>query len=132
MESILCSGSLYFSYKKTYSIVLLALVDANYNFIAVNVGAFGKDSDGGIFSKSKMGKALLNNKFNIPVSKNFPGTNINAPCVILGDEAFPLKNNLLRPYPSQHSITDYKKRHYNYRLIAFAGLDVLLKMLSVF
>lgn len=110
------SGSLYFNYKHTFSIVLLALVDANYNFIAVNVGAFGKDSDGGILSKSKMGKAILNNKFNIPVSKNFPGTNVSAACVILGDEAFPLKNNLLRPYPSQQSNTDPRKRHYNYRL----------------
>lgn len=45
------SGSLYFNYKKTFSIVLLALVDANYNSIAVNVGALGKDSDGGILSK---------------------------------------------------------------------------------
>lgn len=53
------SGSLYFNYKKkTFSIVLMALDDANYNFIAVNVGAFGKDSDGGILSKSKMGRAM--------------------------------------------------------------------------
>lgn len=110
------SGSLYFNYKKTFSIVLMALVDANYNFIAVNVGAFGKDSDGGILSKSKLGQAILNNKLNIPASKTFPGTNVSAPCVILGDEAFPLKNNLLRPYPSQQTIADVKKRHFNYRL----------------
>lgn len=110
------SGSLYFNYKKTFSIVLMALVDANYNFIAVNVGAFGKDSDGGILSKSKMGRAIFENKFNIPSNRCLPGTNVSAPCVILGDEAFPLKNNLLRPYPSQQSIDDSKKRHFNYRL----------------
>lgn len=110
------SGSLYFNYKKTFSIVLLALVDANYNFIAVNVGAFGKDSDGGILAKSKMGKAIFENKLNIPSTQFFPGTDVSAPCVILGDEAFPLKNNLLRPYPSQQSINDDKKRHFNYRL----------------
>lgn len=84
------SGSLYFNYKKTFSIVLMALVDANYNFIAVNVGAFGKDSDGGILSKSKMGRAIFENKFNIPSNRCFAGTNVSAPCVILGDEAFPL------------------------------------------
>lgn len=31
------SGSLYYNYKKTYSIVLLALVDPCYNFIFVDV-----------------------------------------------------------------------------------------------
>lgn len=52
--------------KKTFSVVLLALVDANYKFIAVDVGAYGKASDGGIFSKSKLGKALEENTLNVP------------------------------------------------------------------
>lgn len=38
------SGSMFFNYKKTFSIVLLALVDNN--FIAIDVGAYGKNSDG--------------------------------------------------------------------------------------
>jgi hypothetical protein len=52
------SESLYFNYKKTFSNVLLAFVDAQYNFIAVYVGAYGKNSDGGIFGNSHLGKAL--------------------------------------------------------------------------
>jgi len=52
------SGSLYFNYKKTFSIVLLALVDAHYNFIAIDVGAYGKNSGGGILMHLKLGKKL--------------------------------------------------------------------------
>jgi hypothetical protein len=47
--------------KKTFNIVLLALVDANYQFINVDVGAYGRNSDGGIFTNSNLGKVLKNN-----------------------------------------------------------------------
>jgi len=56
------TGSLYFNYKKkTFSIVLPALVDSQYKFTIVDVGAFGKNSDGGILSHSNFEKALEKN-----------------------------------------------------------------------
>lgn len=67
------SGSQYFCYKKTFSIVLLALVDAHYNFIAVDVGSVGKNSDGGITAHSKLGKALDQNKLNVASKEPLPG-----------------------------------------------------------
>lgn len=110
------TGSLYFNYKKTFSIVLLALVDAQYKFTIVDVGAFGKNSDGGILSHSNFGKALEKNKLNIPNNRELPGTNEKLPYVIIGDEAFPLKNYLLRPYPGPQMYNDVKKKIFNERL----------------
>lgn len=110
------SGSLYFNYKKTFSIVFLALVDAQYKFVAVDIGAYGKNSDGGILSNSNLGKALEKNKLNIPNEQYLPSTNEKLPLVVIGDEAFPLKKYLLRPYPGPQVREDQNKRKFNDRL----------------
>jgi hypothetical protein len=60
------SGSLYRNYKGTFSIVLLAAVDANYCFTLVDIGAYGRDSDGGIFANSAFGKKIYDESLGIP------------------------------------------------------------------
>ena len=40
------SGSSYFTYKRSFNIVLLAMVDANYKFLYVDVGCNWIISDG--------------------------------------------------------------------------------------
>lgn len=110
------SGSQFYNYKRTFSIVLMALVDANYKFIAIDVGSYGKNSDGGIFANSSFGKSLEKNKLNVPKDRNLPGTQTPAPFVIVGDGAFPLKPYLLRPYPGKKINGDVEKQVFNYRL----------------
>ena len=45
-------GSLYHNYKSFFSTVLLAVCDANYLFIYVDMGAYGKSRDADIFINS--------------------------------------------------------------------------------
>ncbi|XP_058625881.1 uncharacterized protein LOC131536777 isoform X4 [Onychostoma macrolepis] len=61
------SGSQYFNYKGTYSVVLLAVVDARYLFRVVDVGAFGRNSDGETLAASAFGQALWEEKLHLPV-----------------------------------------------------------------
>ncbi len=95
------TGSLCFNYKGTFSTVLLALVDANYHLFAIDVGSYGGNSDGGIFSDSVLGWALQCGTLNFPPPRELPSApelgKVNH--VIVADEAFPMKPYLLRPYP---------------------------------
>ena len=43
------SGLRYFSYKGFFSVILQGLVDARYTFLSVDVGAYGRQSDSGVF-----------------------------------------------------------------------------------
>ena len=110
------SGSLYFNYKKTFSIILLALVDANYRFINIQVGDFGRASDGGVYSGSDIGLGMENKTLQVPADCPLPGSGQQGPVpyAMVGDAAFPLKTYLMRPFPGQH--LGRWKKIFNYRL----------------
>jgi hypothetical protein len=52
------SVSLLYNYRYFLSVSLLALVDANYCFIAVGVGRVGKSRDSNVFKNSSIGRKL--------------------------------------------------------------------------
>jgi hypothetical protein len=56
----------YYYYKNFFSIVLFALVEANYNFMYVDVGCQGRISDGGVFKNTNMYNKLERKTLNIP------------------------------------------------------------------
>ncbi|XP_071055097.1 uncharacterized protein [Onthophagus taurus] len=51
IENFPHAGSMNFNYKKFYSVVLLAIADTDYNFLFVDIGAYGKDCDSSILLK---------------------------------------------------------------------------------
>lgn len=94
---------------------LFALCDARYRFIVLDIGAEGRQSDGGVFRNSKLYAALEENSLEIPSPQivNIGGPVL--PYVIVADEAFSLKNFLMRPYSKSQKL-DLKKKIFNYRL----------------
>ena len=110
------SGSLYYNYKGTYSIVLLAVVDSQYCFRVVDVGSYGRTSDGGILSNSIFGQALRDGALCIPEDALLPGTDHLGPqpFVFVADEAFPLCRDLMLTFPGTHLYGS--RRAFNYRL----------------
>ena len=60
------SGSEYFNYKGYFSVVLLALVAADYKFLRFNVGASGSSSDAQIFNRSKLKRRIENGTLGLP------------------------------------------------------------------
>ena len=80
------SGSYYFNYKGTFSIVLLALVDADYRFIYVDIGCNGRISDGGVFRNSTLSSALRENELNIPRPRIIGDGEKILPYVAVADE----------------------------------------------
>ena len=113
MQAPMRSGSSYFSYKGTHNIALMAACDSHYRIILVNIGESGS-SDGEIFANSHFGIAFEEKTLNLPKSSFLPNTRIDFPYVLVGDEAFPLKDYLMRPYPKE--VLDDAKRIFGYRL----------------
>jgi len=116
---------MYYNYKHFFSINLFAISNANYKFILVDIGAYGRENNGGVLKNSVFFNKLQKKELSIPDNIKLPNINIIAPYTFIGDEAFPLLNNILRSYSGKQIINDEKKR---YSTIGFHEPGALLKM----
>ena len=108
------SGTLYYNYKGFYSVVLMAVWDANYCFSLIDIGQYVSNNDSGVLAASKMGELFKDNEMNLPSSSKISGSDdFDFPYFPLGDEIFPLKPWLMRPFPGKSATEE--ERVYNYR-----------------
>ena len=77
-----------------------------------NMGLSNNDS--GVLKESVFVKAFVQHLFNYPGAKRIPGCRLDkVPYFLVGDEIFPLKDWLMRPYPGK---LDEASNIFNYRL----------------
>lgn len=96
------SGTMYYNYLHYFSVVLQGVADADCKFIFIDVGGYGKQSDAGTFAESQTFQFLEDYEKNLPNPCSFEGSAGPMPFVFVGDDAYPLKRYLLKPYPGDN------------------------------
>ena len=85
------SGSLYHNYKHFFSVVLLALADADYKFLWIDCGGLGSMSDAQIFKESELKQCLEDGTIRFPAPDPLPQDNEPMPyfrCCIWVEDIF--------------------------------------------
>lgn len=92
----------------------MAVADAKYKFSYIDVGAYGSEGDAGVFSSSKLGKAMANESLPFPPDAKIHDKRL--PFFFVGDDAFPLGKRLIKPYvPKRNQMLEPDKTIFNYR-----------------
>ncbi|KAJ8896308.1 hypothetical protein PR048_001652 [Dryococelus australis] len=105
-----------FNYKGTFFTVLMATVDVNYKFTSIDVGSYGRLNDSTILRSSVLGDALHCKTLPIPPPAECSGFTYLLHYIFVGDKAFPLMENLTRPYPRCRVTSNMNNKVFNYRL----------------
>lgn len=107
------SGSNYYCHKGFYSIIILGLVDGDYKFVWCDVGTPGSESDAGVFKISTLEPALREGTLGLPDPAPLPGDDRDTPFFMVGDDAFPLRPYMMKPYSDKY--LDHDQMIFNYR-----------------
>ena len=108
------SGTEYFNYKSYFSLILLALVDADYKFLWVNMGASGSSSDAQIVNSCKLERKIENRALGLPPPELLGPGGPDLHYFLMGDDAFALMPWLVKPN-SRRQLTR-EERIANYRI----------------
>ena len=82
----------------------------------VDVGAYGSSNDSGVLNHTTFFMQIRNKNLDVPASRQLPNDTeaTHVPHILLGDEAFPLRSDLMRPF-ARHGLTN-ERCIFNYRL----------------
>ena len=94
--------------------MLMAVVDANLEFIYTDVGQYRRHADGGICRECSLNANMNAKTAHLLKPAALPGTQIFSPYVFVGDSAFPLTENLQCPYCRREM--NEPQMIFNYRL----------------
>ena len=89
-------------------------MNTNLKFVTLDLGAFGKQSGGGVFRYAALYQSLETPTLKFSEDKILPHSEITSPHIFVDDEAYPLATYLMKPY-SRRTL-DRSRAIFNYRL----------------
>ncbi|CAL1295193.1 unnamed protein product [Larinioides sclopetarius] len=108
------SGSYFWNYKQFNSLIVMACANSNCEFIWCEVGINGRKSDGDAIKNTSFYEKVISDDLNVPAPETIGESIIELPYVFVGDEAFALRPDFMKPY-SRTSL-NAKKKIFNRRL----------------
>ena len=106
------SGSIFYNYQCFYSIVLIALVDAKYRFVWIDVGY--ETSDAQLFNSCELKQRLKSETLGVPLPEPMSNDDEDTPYFFVADETFAMTTWPMKPYARRAMAK--QERIYNYRL----------------
>ena len=91
-------GLTLYNYKGYHSITMMALVSGNYEFLYLDMGGEGRQSDGGIWRQCTMKDNLDKKKLLPPKPRKLPGSESVTEMVFVGDKEFLLGPHMVKPF----------------------------------
>lgn len=111
------SASMFYNYKQFHSVILQGVADAKSRFLCIDVGGYGRQSDSGVFQTTPLYKQLEDCSL-MPENRPLPYSGNTStppmPYVFLGDQGYPLKTYLLKPY--HRNGASETEEHFNNKL----------------
>ncbi|XP_037955665.1 uncharacterized protein LOC119685459 [Teleopsis dalmanni] len=86
------------NFKGVFTLNIMAVADADYRFTYLDVGAYDKQNDSCVFSRSSIGADILNEELNFP--EDIKMSDATLPSMFVASDQFPLHQRIMTPYPS--------------------------------